>query len=66
MKKRRKHSAKKRHATYSRALLSSLKAVIIWVAGQNNSNCLLVSLTTGDTIRVDSALAGAIGEVQHD
>lgn len=66
MSKRKRHSIKRRHATYSRALLHRLHAVVVWVAGQHNNACVLVSLKTGKLITMGPELAGAIGDVPHD
>lgn len=65
-KQRKKHSIKKRHAAYSRALLHRLSAVVVWIAGQHQNACVLVSLKTGKLITMGPELAGAIADVQHD
>ncbi|GGO89199.1 hypothetical protein GCM10011348_46390 [Marinobacterium nitratireducens] len=66
MKKRKGHSIHKRHAAYSRALLHRLSAVVLWVAGQNDNKCILVSLKTGKAITIGPELYRAIDGVQHD
>jgi len=66
MSKRKKHNPAKRHATYSRALLRKLNAMVAWVAGQNENACVLVSIKTGKKITMMPELERAISEVQHD
>lgn len=66
MSKRKPHNIHKRHAAYARALLKRLNAVVIWVAGQHDSKCILVSLKTGDMIPIGAELQGAIANVAHD
>lgn len=65
-KPRKKHSIHKRHANYSRALLHRLNAVVVWISGQHDSKCILVSLKTGDMIPIGRELQGAIADVAHD
>jgi hypothetical protein len=66
MSKRKRHSINKRHATYSRALLHRMGAVVVWIAGQHDNKCVLAHLKTGKLITMDRHLAGAISDVQHD
>lgn len=65
-KQRKKHSISKRNAAYSRALLKRMNAVVVWIAGQYDSKCILVNLKTGDLITIGRGLQGAISDVAHD
>lgn len=64
--RRKKHSIVKRHANYCRVVLKQFNAVVVWVGGQNDNNCILVDAKNLKTINPEKALVGALSDVAHD